>query len=271
MEDNPLTAASSYRAPLSARERQLLASWERERRVRLTRAELVDAWGTSTASDIAKGLLRKGVLQRAGRGVYLVVPLRAQLRPTHASAAVFVAALLADEPYYLGGLWALSLHGLTQQQYGSRIDAFVVRWRKPRRLGDALVYFHSVPPTAFGVGVETIDLEGMRVRISTKERTIIDALDAPDGVGGLRSALQLVSPALTKVDARRLVALAAELSRVSTCQRLGLLLERQRVPSRDLAPLRRRVRENRSVVSMLPDAPRRGRVHPVWRAVENDR
>ena len=128
----------------------------------------------------------------------------------------------------------------------------------------------AVPPTAFGAGLQSIDLEGLRVQISTKERTVIDAVDAPDAVGGLHSAVQLVSPALAKVDPRRLVALASQLARVSTCQRLGLLLERRRVPPRDLAPLRRRVRENRSVVSMLPDAPRHGRVHPVWRVVEND-
>jgi hypothetical protein len=37
-----------------------------------------------------------------------------------------------------------------------------------------------------------------------------------------------------------------------------------------LAPLRRRIRENHSVVSLLPDNPRHGRVHPDWRVVEND-
>ena len=51
---------------------------------------------------------------------------------------------------------------------------------------------------------------------------------------------------------------------------LGLLLERLGAPPRSLAPLDRRVRETASLLSMLPDSPRTGRVNPRWRVVEND-
>src|SRR5436309_761939 len=95
-------------APLSARERGLLAHWERGRATRVLRAELAESFGPGGASDITKRLVRKGVLKRVGRGVFLVVPMRAQAVPSTRSAAYSLGALLADEPYYLGGLWALS-------------------------------------------------------------------------------------------------------------------------------------------------------------------
>jgi len=265
--------ASSYIAPLSARERELLAGWERARQTRLTRKALVEKWGTSVASDITKKLVRKGVIKRISRGVYWVVPMRAQARPTAISAPVALAAMLADEPYYLGGLWAFSYHRLTQQLYTSKLDAFVTRRRRPRQLAHATVGFHVVPKDSISAGAELHRIEGTGVWVGSAERTVLDALDYPDAIGGLRAALGLVKPALERVDSTKLIRMAAAHSRASTCQRLGVLLERVTTKKTrpSLAPLRRRVQETRSVLSMLSDAPRRGHLNPVWRVVENDR
>jgi predicted transcriptional regulator of viral defense system len=270
MDDPAPSRASSYIAPLSSRERALLADWERARKTRLTRDELVAEWGPSVASDITKGLVRKGVLRRIAQGIYWVVPMHAQSRPTEISAPVAVAAILADAPYYLGGLWAFTYHHLTQQLYTSAIDAFVAQRRRNRRLANAEIRFHVIPEESLSVGTEPAHLEGVTVVVSSPERTLLDALDYPDSVGGLRAGVKLVASALNRVDDARLIPLAAGHSRVSTCQRLGVLLERAKVARSALAPLRRRIRENHSVVSLLPDNPRHGRVHPDWRVVEND-
>jgi predicted transcriptional regulator of viral defense system len=262
--------APTYTAPLSSRERMLLAGWERTRKTRLTRADLVAQWGASVASDIAKELVRKGVLRRLSPGVYWIVPMRAQSRPTAISAPIVVASILADEPYHLGGLWAFTHHHLTEQLYTSVIDAFVARRRTPRHLANAEVRFHVVRTTVLTRGTETTTLEGTPIKVSSPERTLLDALDYPDAVGGLRAGLNLVTPAIKKVDRAKLVLLASDISRVSTCQRLGVLLERGGATPRMLAPLKKRLRESRSVTSMLPDAKRHGHVNKAWRVVEND-
>ena len=67
------------------------------------------------------------------------MPLRAQVWPSTSSAAMAMAALLHDEPYYLGGLWALTFWRLTPQQYTAQIDAFVVRSHQPRTLRQPMV------------------------------------------------------------------------------------------------------------------------------------
>jgi len=263
--------ASSYIAPLSARERTLLAGWERARKTRLTRAELVAQWGPSVASDIAKELVRKGVLKRLAAGIYWIIPMRAHARPMALSAPLAVAAILEEEPHYLGGLWAFTHHHLTEQLYTSVIDAFVAKRRRlSKNLANAQIRFHVIPSSALTAGTETADFEGNRIAVSSPERTLLDALDYPDAVGGLRAGLNMVTTALSKVDTTKLVRLAASHSRVSTCQRLGVLLERAGVPGRTLAPLRKRLGESRSVTSMQPDSPRRGHVNKKWRVVEND-
>lgn len=270
MADFHQVRAPDYNTPLSVRERRLIVGWERSRTSRVTRTDLVALVGADRASDVTKGLIRKGVLRRVGRGVFLVVPVRAQERPTILSPAVEAAALLSDEPYYLGGLWAFSFHRLSTQRFVSRIDAFISRRSRPRKLSTAELRFHVISAASIAAGEVEVEIERTKLHVSSPERTLLDVLDHPDIVGGVPVALTLVSDALGRLDVRRLVELAAAWSGVSTCQRLAILLERRKASSRQLLPLLERVQENRSLISMLPAAPRRGHVHTRWRVVEND-
>lgn len=261
--------ARSYNASLSRREVRLLAEWERERRRIVTLADLRGLVGDA-ASDVAWRLVRKKALERVGSGRYLVRPLRTLTRPTAPSAAVLAAALLQGEPYYLGGLWALTFHRLTEQQYASALDAFVARRHGSRRLGGARVAFHRVSPERLAQGSIAADIEGVPVRVSGPERTLLDLLDVPALAGGVGEALRYVQQALPRVSVDALVEHASQGSRTSTCQRLGLLLERAGARPRQLAPLRRRTRSTKSMLSMNPAAPRRGPFNRRWLVVEND-
>ena len=133
-----------YNSSLSRREVALLAGWERERRAFVTLDDIRRMVGVAVARDVASRLVAKKALERIGRGRYLVRPLRTQSRPTATSAAVQAAVLLQGDPYYLGGLWALTFHRLSEQQYVSVLDAFVDRRRTGRRLGGAQLVFHRV-------------------------------------------------------------------------------------------------------------------------------
>lgn len=260
----------SYNAPgLSSLEIALLTTWERERKHRISIRELRQRLGDD-ARGVVSALVQKGLLERIAPGLYLIHPFRSLSRTRAVSAPVVAAALLADEPYYLGGWWAFTLHRLTQQVYGSLLDAYVTRERRSRRLRSVRLVFHVLPSTAFDYGIETIRIEETDVHASDAERTVLDALDYPKTFGDLRTALQLIEPALTRVDHRQLVTYAVRGSPPSTCQRLGVLLERRGATTRLLAPLARRVRETASLLSMFPDAPRTGKVNPKWRVVEND-
>jgi len=258
-------------APLSARERLVLAEWERARVSRVTRAEVAARWGDDKADKITSALARKGALRRVGPGIFLVVPLRAQARPRASSAVVAAAALLHDEPYYLGGLWALTHWRLSEQQYTAQLDAFVDRSHQPRTLANARVRFHRVPAARIDDVSTPAPVEGVSVRVSSREGSLLDLLDYPDLAGTMRAALGFVVIALEKIDVGELVRLAARISRASTCQRLGVLLERRGVAPARLTPLRRRVAETRSLTSMVPGASRRGSVNTRWRVLENDR
>lgn len=262
--------AKGYATPLSRREVSLLAEWERARRTVLTLDDLREAVGVDAAQDVAWRLVRKKALARIGRGRYLVRPLRTLNHPTTPSAPVLAAALLQGEPYYLGGLWTLTFHRLSEQQYTSTLDAFVVRRHAGRRLGAARLVFHGARPERFAYGLTTQTVEGVRVSLSDPERTILDLLDVPSLAGSSDEGLRLAKLALPNVSPRKLIDYGARGSRSSTCQRLGVLLERAGTSRRALAPLLERVAATRSVLSMRQGFRRAGRLNPRWRVVEND-
>ncbi len=256
---------------MSRREVSLLSEWERERRIVLTIEDLRQAVGVRAAQDVAWRLVRKKALARIGRGRYLVRPLRAMNRPAMPSAPVLAAALLQGEQYYLGGLWALTFHRLTEQQYTSALDAFVVRRHPGRRLGTARLAFHRVRQERLLYGLKTEMVEGVRVSLSDPERTVLDLLDVPALAGSSDEGLRLAKAALTKVSPAKLIDYGVRGSRSSTCQRLGVLLERAGTSRRALAPLAARVTATKSVLSMRQGFRRAGPLNPRWRVVENDR
>jgi len=249
----------------------LLAGWERERRASVTLDDIRRVVGVAVARDVASRLVAKKALERIGAGRYLVRPLRTLSRPTAASAPVQAAVLLQGEPYYLGGLWALTFHRLTEQQYVSVLDAFAARRHSSRRLGGARLAFHRVSSKWLGYGTVVTDLEGMSVQLSDPERTLIDLLDLPALAGSGSEALRIVKQTLPRVERAKLVEYAARGARSSTCQRLGVLLERAGTAPKQLAELHRRVLKTKSVLSMDPGAPRRGPFNRRWSVIENDR
>ncbi len=261
----------NYGASLSRREVALLAGWERERRVSVTLDDIRRTVGAAVARDVASRLVAKKALERIGAGRYLVRPLRTLSRPTSASAPVQAAVLLQGEPYHLGGLWALTFHRLTEQQYVSVLDAFVARRHTSRRLGGARLAFHRVSSSRLGYGSVATDIEGMSVQLSDPERTLIDLLDFPALAGGGSQALGMVKQTLPRVDRAKLVEYAARGARSSTCKRLGVLLERAGTAPRRLAEVHRRVLKTKSVLSMDPGASRKGPLNRRWSVIENDR
>jgi predicted transcriptional regulator of viral defense system len=257
---------------LSKRERALLSDWERARKKSVSLNEIGRAVGEPVARMVASTLVRKGVLDRIRPGLYAVRPFRAMARPWALPSLVAVELLLAGERHYIGGLAAFTVHRLTQQQYASVVDAFTTSFRRPRRLGEAEIRFHRRKPSLFGRGLTTIDIDGTQVVVSDPERTVLDALEEPHIVGGMHEAKRLFDEAVPRLDHARLATYALDIARGSTCQRLGLLLERHGIGGSFMDDLRTRAARPTGVYQLIPgddDCP--ATPNPVWHVIENDR
>lgn len=267
MAKNTVIRVDNYNVSLSKAEVALLSNLERERVGFITTEEVKRRAGATKAIDLVRSMVRKGALKRIQRGVYLVRPFRALTRPSTSSSAIAAAALLEGQPYYLGGLWALNQHGLSSQTFGNVLDVFVGKRRSALRP----FVFHVIAGSRFHEGLTDTVIEGVRTLMSDLERTLLDALDVPRAFGGIEAALEYFATGLERADRKKLVRYALASTHPTTWQRLGVLLERAKTPARDLAALRRKMRQTASLTSMIPSAPRRGPVNATWNVVENDR
>jgi predicted transcriptional regulator of viral defense system len=219
---------------------------------------------------VASTLVRKGVLDRIRPGLFAIRPFRAVARPWALPSLVVVEILLAGEPHYVGGLAAFTLHRLTQQQYASIVDVFIASFRRSRRLGEAEIRFHRRKLSLFESGLTQIEVGGTQVVVSDPERTVLDALEEPHVVGGMHEAIRLFADAVPRLNHARLTAYALDIARDSTCQRLGLLLERTGIDGPFMDDLRDRAARSKGVHKLIPGPGRMALPNPAWRVVEND-
>jgi predicted transcriptional regulator of viral defense system len=255
---------------LSKREQALLAAWEREGIRSITLRQIQESVGPGSARVVASRLVRKGVLDRLRPGLYAVRPFRAAARPWIQPTLVAIEFLLVDKPHYVGGLAAFTLNRLTTQQYTSLVDVFVLSYLPPRRLGNARVVFHRRRQGTFSTGITTFDVDGVAVSTSDRERTVLDALEEFRVVGGMDEAIKLFAEALPKINPQVLVAQALAIARDSTCQRLGVLLERANVEGAYMTELAARASRSSGIHLLIPGRPRSGPLHQKWHVIEND-
>ncbi|MGI0131113.1 MAG: type IV toxin-antitoxin system AbiEi family antitoxin domain-containing protein [Thermoplasmata archaeon] len=186
---------------------------EIQRRTRVSR---------SFARKIASGMVRKGWLQRTGRGRYLLNPSR------HGPDAIpdtdpFRIGRRIASPYYFGYATAAELLGLLPQ--ASRVYYLVSTTRGSSRVAHA-AQFRRVyaPPTRF-FGLRSILRRGERLSVSDLERTVLDCIDRPEYSGGVGGAVRVLESAGRRLNWSRIRRYLDRLGNRSLALRLGFLAE----------------------------------------------
>jgi predicted transcriptional regulator of viral defense system len=172
-------------------------------------------------------LARRGWLQRARRGLYLILPLEAEPgRPTGVEDP-WVLGHEAFAPCYIGG-WSAAEHwGLTEQIFRSTfvITAANIRTKATSLLGSEFRLFRV--PRRRLVGAMTIWRGSQQVLVSGRERTIVDCLRNPELCGGIRSlfAMLLEYTRSHEFDPRKLLDELSKSANGAAWKRFGYLIE----------------------------------------------
>ena len=140
---NPNTITYRHR-----KARSYLALTERGRR-EATRAEIVDLLGGSAkaADHVIESLRRKGWLERATWGEYLLIPPEQGPDALGDSNLLALASRIAD-PYYIGFSTAAAHYGLTTQHRNVIFVVTPVRLRA-REVGESRVRIVNQPAASF--------------------------------------------------------------------------------------------------------------------------
>ena len=212
-------------------------------------------------SDLSKS----GWLSRVRRGLYFLRPLEALPGRPAVPEDPWVFASVVYRPCYIGG-WSAAEHwDLTEQLFR---ETFVVTTRNVRATQEELlglrfrlVRIASVERIS---GTQEVWRGSERVNVSSPERTLVDGLNDPGWIGGLRHLLSALARFLDSDP--NLENLRTELdtqARGVAFKRLGYLLE-QFWPEYQELVLFAKSRHSRGVVRLDPKLPARGRLDSRW-------
>src|SRR3984893_10584275 len=196
VKENKMESATRSLSPQESR--VVLALSERGSRG-VARDEIMELLGASSKAvdNIIESLRRKGWLERASWGKYLLVP------PEHGAEALGNSNLLAQasliaERYYIGYGTAAAHYGLTTQ-HRNVIFLVTPEHVRPRRVGEAQVRIVNPSASKF-FGFEPVDVLGYKVMISDREKTAIDCVDRPALAGGVGEAAIILATASRRFD-----------------------------------------------------------------------
>ncbi len=184
---------------LSPQESRVVLALAEQGRREIARPEIVQLLGVTpkAADHVIHSLRRKGWLERASWGKYLLIPPDQGPEALGESNLLALASRIA-EPYYIGYGTAAAHYGLTTQHRNVIWLVTQVPLRD-RRVGDAEVRIvNPVPKKFFGFG--PVDVLGYKVIISDREKTAIDCIDRPELAGGTGEAAYILATASRRFD-----------------------------------------------------------------------
>jgi predicted transcriptional regulator of viral defense system len=257
---------------LSQTEARVVLSLESEDRVDLSLGDIRRRARISPgfARKVAHDLVRKGWLQRVGRGRYLLSPSRHGPDAVPDTDPLRFGSRLAS-PYYFGYATAAELLGLLPQ--ASRVYYIVTptpgssRWKHVAEFRRV-----TLAPSRF-FGVRTIERRGEKLVVSDLERTVLDCLARPEFAGGPGGVVQVLEGAVRRLDWKRLSRYLRRWGQRSLELRLGFLLDEmglaRLVPRDVLAKFHARSDDPYVPLGPPREFGRKGRHDPRWHVIRN--
>ena len=226
------------------------------------------------AIKLLADMARKGALYRVGRGRYVVLPADVLYgRQTFvADPLQIVDELLRREgvpEYYVAYQSAALVYGAADQLPQALLVALPGQ-RRPIALGRAEILFIQVQRAKF-FGSQEIRYHEAGLRISDREKTLLDCLDRFDLAGGMDEVVHTIGALLPETNPERLLAYLPAMHNQALVHRLGYILEtlapQQPVAKLLLTGLATQVGPR--VYPLDPHGPAGGPIHPRWRVRDN--
>jgi predicted transcriptional regulator of viral defense system len=234
---------------LSPYESRIVLALSEQRRREIDRSEVARTLEISlpAADQLIRSLRRKGWLERASWGRYLLIPPEQGPDALGESNLLALASRIAS-PYYIGYGTAATHYGFTTQ-LRNVIWLVTPQNLRDRHIQDAQVRIVKPTPRKF-FGFAAVDVYGYEVMMSDREKTVIDCIDRPDRAGGVGEAAIILGAASGKLDWLKLVDYLDRIGSSSLARRLGWLADHVAAPMPD--EVRERLQRSVSKSGRMP-------------------
>lgn len=216
-------------------------------------------------------LVRRGWLKRLERGLYLIVPLDAGPTGQWSEDPLVIATQLAPEGAV--SYWtALHYWGMTEQIPRTILIQTIRRRYKARDtiLGVRYQFVVIVERKLFGVVTQIRD--GLPIRITDREKTLIDALDRPDLCGGIVQVIEVLT-SLEPLDWEKVDSYLDSLDSGAIYKRMGYLVEELDIgiPDQNRLLVKWKKRITKGIALLEPGLENSGPIDTRWRVRINVR
>lgn len=180
-------------------------------------------------------LTKQNMIKRLRRGLYICIGVLGEVSTIHP----FVISTFLDRSSMISHWSALSHHGLTEQIPITVTASTSQRTPVNHFEIENISYEYKIiqPKHFYGFTEEWIDPH-FKIRITDKERTLIDLFIYSRMFGGFGEALGILENVIQEIDIEKLVAYAIKYEEKTLAKRLGWALEQFGVPENELYPLR---------------------------------
>ena len=209
---------------LSPQESRVVLALAEQKRREVGRPEIIKLLGVSpkAADNVIESLRRKGWLERASWGEYLVIPPDEGPNALGETNLLALASRIAD-PYYIGYGSAAGHYGLTTQH--RRVIFVVTPSRvREREVGEGRVRVVNPKPRKF-FGFSPVDIFGFKVMMSDREKTAIDCIDRPALAGGAAEAASILAAASRRLDWPRTAEYLERIDSTALVRRFGWVMD----------------------------------------------
>jgi len=132
---------------------------------------------------------------------------------------------------------------------------------------DALYLFVQVSQSRF-FGTADIEIEGEKVKISDRNKTIADCLDHPDHGGGIDEIARSIYFSTEEIDIKKIVSYALKMGNITIIKRLGYILDACGILEKYCAAFDK-IELSKGYSLLDPVSPKKGKYNERWLLLVN--
>jgi len=256
---------------LSKQESEFLSRLFSKGKTILPTAEAEKEWTGSTSVDVTlHRLVKKGWLQRLDRGVYLLIPFEAGPERFWSESPLVIAPFLI-QPSAVAYWSALHYWNMTEQIPRITFIQSTKRKRPMEILGVRFQFVFIKEEHFFGVLESKVNEK--KIKVTDREKTLIDCADRPELSGGITQLSQSLQNEHTQVDWPKLDTYLERWGGGTVVKRLGYLVDTLEIPipERNLRLQRWKELLTHGISPLEPGAGKNGPIVTSWRIQVNVR
>lgn len=210
-------------------ERKRLSQLLRAAKITISVAQAASIWNMdgTHAAKILSWYQKKGWLRRIARGIYIEIPLDSPTVDVVPEEPFVIAAKLFS-PCYIAGQNAANYWDLTEQLFQT-ITVMTEKLIPSRNkmIAGTEYAIHTIKSTYF-FGLQTVWINGVKVKVSDPTRTIIDMVMYPQFCGEIRFVEDVLKNYFhsTHKNSDLLIAYLGKITNGAVIKRLGYLVEK---------------------------------------------